>query len=327
MTRTPGTTGTTAPQPTARCLVVANPTAGSADPDLTGRILSTTQVLADSVRVHWTTAPGDATRVVAQAADSGADAPGVVLVIGGDGTVREAAEGIARAAHPGPRPALLIAPTGTGNSVHRALWGDLLPWPEVLRTALGTRATVTRCLDIAWAGGRERAVLLGAATGFVAEVTARARELTEVAGRERYHRAMGEVLPAFRPYPGRVTVDGTVLHKGATTMALVGGARHRVGTFNVLPRSELDDGLLDICVIDGDLDTAERDELALHIMAGTHLGRPGVHYAQGRHVLLERTDALPLAFEHDGELWPSARRSVELRVSPGAVPALAPAKG
>jgi diacylglycerol kinase (ATP) len=263
------------------------------------------------------------------------DAPEVVLVIGGDGTVREAAEGIARAARPGPRPALLIAPAGTGNSVHRALWGDL-PWPEVLRTALGTRATVIRRLDIAWAGDRERAVggravgeravLLGAATGFVAEVTARARELAEVAGRERYHRAMGEVLPTYRPYPGRVTVDGTVLHKGPTTMALVGGARHRVGTFNVLPRSELDDGLLDICVIDGDLSTAERDELALHIMAGTHLGRRGVHYAQGRHVLLERTDALPLTFEHDGELWPSAPRSVELRVSPGAVPALAPAQ-
>ncbi|MFE0251629.1 diacylglycerol/lipid kinase family protein [Streptomyces sp. NPDC059010] len=325
MTGTPGTSGTTARQPTARCLVVANPTAGSADPDLIGRILSTTQVLTDSVRIHWTAGPGDATRVVTQAADSAADAPDVVLVIGGDGTVREAAEGIARAAHPGRRPALLIAPAGTGNSVHRALWGDL-PWPEVLRTALGTRATVTRRLDIAWAGDRERAVLLGAATGFVAEVTARASQLTEVAGRERYHRAMGEVLPAYRPYPGRVTVDGTVLHKGATTMALVGGARHRVGTFKVLPRSELDDGLLDICVIDGDLGTAERDELALHIMAGTHLGRRGVHYAQGRQVLLERTDGLPLAFEHDGEPWPSARRSVELRVSPAAVPALAPAQ-
>lgn len=279
-----------------------------------------TRIFADRVRVHRTRGPGDATAVVTRAA-RGTDSPDTVLVIGGDGTAREAAEGLARAGAGGP--ALLVVPAGTGNSVHRALWGDR-PWHDVLRTALGERTAVRRDIDIAWAGLRERAVLLGAATGFVAEVTRRATELRDVAGPARYHRAMGDVLPSFQPYPGRVTVDGTVLHKGLTTLVIVGGAQHRVGTFRVLPHSELDDGLLDICVIDGELDQAERDELAPHVMAGTHVGRPGVCYAQGRHVIIERTDKLPLTFEHDGELWPHRCQSIDLQVEPGAVPVLVP---
>ena len=104
----------------------------------------------------------------------------------------------------------------------------------------------------------------------------------------------------------------------------VGGARHRVGTFEVLPRSVLDDGALDVCAVRGWTCDQERAELAQRIMTGTHLGHPGVAYVQGRQVRLTRDDGEPLCFEHDGEMWQGRDGVLTLQVVPAAVPVLAP---
>jgi len=58
-------------------------------------------------------------------------------------------------------------------------------------------------------------------------------------------------------------------------------------------------------------------------MEGSHLDQPGVRYAQGRSVTLESLDG-PLAFEHDGDLWPGDERSLTLTVVPAAVPVVSP---
>jgi len=329
------------------CLIVANPVAGGVSPELVDRVAQRCAAAGAAAGTQWTTAAGSATAQVA-AAVTGATPPQLVIAVGGDGTVREAAEGLARGlgrwdgAATADGPALVIVPAGTGNSVHRALWADR-PWDEVLDVCLGSvftgrpgagrsadagagsaRKVTVRHLDLARIVGADRAVLLGASSGFIAEVTAAARDFLHVPGRERYHQALARVLADFRPYPGRVLLDGKLLHEGPTTMATVGGGRHRVGAFEVLPRSVLDDGLLDVCVVDGDLDDTYRAELAGQIMAGAHVGGPGITYAQGRRITIERTDGEPVTFEHDGELWRVDGAAVTLAVVPSAVPACAP---
>lgn len=259
-----------------------------------------------------------------------------VLAVGGDGTVRTVAEGIALglgrlpaslatapagSGTPGVAPPLFVVPGGTGNSVYRALWEDR-PWPEVLAEALsgGTRV---RDLDLLRITGAGVLVLLGASAGLIAEAVQVSETLTGVSGRDRYSAAAIAALDRHTPFPARVTVDGNILHDGPTTLVAVGGARHRSGTFQLLPRSVLDDGLLDVCVIQG-VDAGAFVELAGAVVAGEHVGRPEVAYAQGRSVTIDRTDGEPLPFEHDGDVWPRGDSTVTIDVVANAVPAFAP---
>ncbi len=243
----------------------------------------------------------------------------LVVAVGGDGTVREVALGLARSA---TGPPLLIVPGGTGNSVYRALWGDR-PWPEVLDDALTPGRHRVRRLDLGRWADDGRAFLLGLSAGFMARVVEVSAGLDGTGGRERYQAAAVAALDDLRPFPGVVTVDGSVVADGPLTMVSVGGARHRAGTFQLLPRSVLDDGLLDVCTI-GEVDAAGFAELAGRVVEGTHLGRPEVGYARGRSVVIERTDGEPLAVETDGDVEPGTGARVTVTVVPGAVPVVAP---
>lgn len=276
--------------------------------------------LGGEVRAHLAAAGW----TVATAARLDGLEPGVDLVVavGGDGTVREMALGLARSAAEGPP--LLIVPGGTGNSVYRALWGDR-PWPGVLDDALTPGRHRIRRLDLGRWSDDGRAFLLGLSAGFMARVVEVSAGLEGTGGRERYQAAAVAALDDLRPFPGRVTVDGTVVADGPLTMVSVGGARHRAGTFQLLPRSVLDDGLLDVCTI-GEVDAAGFAELAGRVVDGTHVGRPGVGYTQGRSIVIERTDGEPLAVETDGDVEAGTGSRIKITVLPGAVPVVAPPK-
>lgn len=285
---------------------------------------------------------------VARAVGRARDRWGLVLAVGGDGTAGEAAEGLARGlgrwapaagpsavrVHPEPTPpgparvgppetgpALLVLPAGTGNSLHRALWGDR-PWDDVLGDALTPGLHRVRHLDLGRVDDDDRAFVLGASAGFLARVVEISSRLEGVGGRDKYRVAAVEAFGDRRPFPGRVVVDGAVVAEGPLTMVAVGGARHRAGEFRILPRSVLDDGLLDVCVID-DMDDAAFGELAGRVPAGGHLGRPGVTYVRGRSVVVERTDGEPLPAEVDGDLREGEHPRLALSVVPGAVPVVA----
>lgn len=107
------------------------------------------------------------------------------------------------------------------------------------------------------------------------------------------------------------------------SLVAVGGARHRSGTFQLLPRSVLDDGLLDVCVVAG-VEATGFVELAGAVMDGSHLSDPRVSYAQGRSVVVERTDGQPLVFESDGDVWPVPPRRVTITVAENPVMMFAP---
>lgn len=294
-------------------LIIANPAAGTVTPALVWELVRVCRRLVGRVSVHWTTAPGEATRIATRAAESGA--PGlVVAAVGGDGTVREVAAGLASAWR-GAAP-LLIVPAGTANSGYRTLFGTA-PWQSTVELMLSS--PVVRRLDLARVAGR--LAFAGAAAGFSARAIHEARALTTHVGPSRYQAALVNLIPRYRPYPGRVTVDGRVVHSGSTLLVNVGGSRYRGGQFELLPHSVPDDGLLDVCVLGGEHPPAEMMAL---VRAGTHLSRPGVVYERGRRVRIERTDGRPLWFEHDGEVLPLGPSEYTVDIVPGAVPVLTP---
>jgi diacylglycerol kinase (ATP) len=291
-----------------RALVIANPAARTITESLVDELETRCRQRIREVTVAWTAEPGHATKLAAES--GGAD---LVLAVGGDGTAREVVHGLA-----GGDTALFIVPGGTSNSCYRSFWGTV-PWPDALDAALTDPAAHTRRLDLAHLTETGKLVLAGAATGFPPQAIHAAEALTHISGPAKYERALTDLAATYQPYPGRVLVDGREVHNGPTMLANVGGSRYRGGQFVVLPHSVVDDGLLDVCVIGGEHSPAEMLTLA---RTGEHLTRPGVTYARGRRVTVERTDGQPLWFEHDGEVLAELSARFTLEVVPRAVPML-----
>ena len=310
-----------------RVLIIANPAAGTVTPALVWEVVRLCRRTGD-ISVRWTTAPGEATRIARKAAESVAPTVAdralalptvvsaasasrtVVVAVGGDGTVREVAAGLASAwGGTSPTP-LLIVPAGTANSCYRTFFGTS-PWQSAVESAL--REPNVRWLDLARVAGR--LVFAGASAGFSAQAIHEARTHT---GPRGYHAALVDLIPRYEPYPGRVTVDGQVVHSGPTLLVNVGGSRYRGGHYELLPHSLPDDGLLDVCVLGGEHSAAEMMALT---RTGAHLSRPGVVYARGRRVRIERTDGRPMWFEHDGEVLPAGPSEYTVDIVPAAVAA------
>jgi diacylglycerol kinase (ATP) len=287
-----------------------------------------------------TTRPSEAVEVVAGRVRHAADRNeplDVVMAVGGDGTLREVAEGILRGTgrwpgggRSGPfaghvAPALFAVPAGTGNSFYRAVFADA-PVEEALGRVLEAHhaGARIRSLDVGRLVERDRAVVLGASVGFLANVVDAARAMPSVTGRQRYEAAALELIGRSDSLgtDARVLVDGELLVEDRLLLVALGGARHRGGSFELLPGSELDDGLFDVCAITM-TSSARLLELLLAVAAGAHRDEPEVSCAKGRTVTINATRDQPLPVESDGDVVDrpgSPIRSVTFDVIAAALP-------
>ena len=300
---------------TADCLLVANPGAAGVDAGVVDEIAARLTGRLRSVRTCWTETPGHAGQLAAEHQDVD-----MIVAIGGDGTVCEIVQGLAGWA--APSPIVCALPAGSGNSTARNLFGDR-DWREIL-AALDDPATVlVRELDLLRLAEPGVTAVLGTSTGFLAQVLRDARNVDpSVQGIDRYYAAAVGVLQSMPADPTRVTVDGVVVADGPMSSVAVGGGRFRARSFNFLPHSVLDDGLLDVSTI-GALDADALAALIPLMPAGQHLDRPEVRYARGTQVVIERTDGQPLTAEFDGSVWDLAGSRLTIDVVPNALRMLA----
>lgn len=301
-----------------RVTVIANPAAGSTGADFVSAVTKEIGKYAEKVDLLWTGGQGHAAELARRyaAGSTGETPPDVIVVIGGDGTLREVADG-AVGAPAAIAPPILLLPGGTGNSNYRSLWDDM-PWRHALAAGLTEAGAERRHLDLAEITDLPRLVVLGVSTGLFADATAAASGLP-VAGRARYQAAITETARTYTPYPGQVAVDGAIIHEGPTVLVNIGGSRHRAGVLEVLPRSLRDDGLLDVCVIGSPVTAPEVFDL---LRSGDHLGRDGVAYARGKSVTVRCLDGSMLRFESDGEVVKRDLPEITVRVLARALPVL-----
>jgi diacylglycerol kinase (ATP) len=329
-----------------RAVVVANPTAGQIRSSIIDELHARCSNSFESTSLLRTSRPDEAVAILSEmVADAEHEDTTLVIAVGGDGTVREVAEGLARGLGRWPgasgskaQAALLIVPVGSGNSAYRALWGDDA-WRETLEAVLEARGCRVRHIDLVRLVGADRASLLGVNFGLIARIAQvierdKARSTMRSAqtlktdeqsdDQARYWAAFGEVLGDLRPFPGDVEVDGKTIYRGLITLVAVGGVRSiGRGSFQLLPHALLDDGQLDVCVV-SDLSNQRLAELGAAIPSGKHLGQPEVTYVQGSQVLVRRVDDQHLLIEHDGDPH-VAQEVVTLDVVPAALPVVSPA--
>jgi len=296
-----------------RTVVVANPAAAGVDEALVAAVSSR----LGGAEVVRTSGPGHAQALATGLASDVAR----VVALGGDGTAREVAAGLwARPGEDGV--VLVVLPAGSGNSTARNLWGDR-EWAAVLDDVVDPTRHRVRRIDLLRLMEWDMVAVLGASSGFLAQVLIDARAVTGLTGRDRYYAAAAGVLAAMPDHPLRVVVDGSVVHDGPASLAAVGGGRFRANAFQFLPDAVLDDGLLDVCVIDA-ISGAALDEVAAGVPTGAHAAHPAVALHRGRRVAIERTDGGDLIAEFDGEVHAAPGRRLTVEVLPSALAVLAP---
>jgi diacylglycerol kinase family enzyme len=227
--------------PPKAVLLIRNPIAGRRRRGLVDAVVRQVRAEGWTVDLVDTEAVGDARRL-AETCDATRYA--VIAVAGGDGTINEVVNGLARQGEGAP--ALAIVPLGTANVLAHEL-GLSFEAAAIARTMVAGRALLVRPGE-ACNGGAPRCFSLMAGAGFDAKVVAGvSAPLKRRFGRGAYvWRSMIETR-RYRPVRYAVEIDG-VRYEAASVIVTRG--RLYAGPYVVAPLATLSDPLLHVCLFE-----------------------------------------------------------------------------
>jgi lipid kinase YegS len=240
-------------------------------------------------RVTWEA--GDATTFAREAVRAGAvDA---VVAVGGDGTINEVVNGLVGTGVP-----LGVIPIGTANDFARQM-GIPADADHAMDVILRQPA---RAIDVGEMNGR---AFLNVSTGGIGAETTQetSSQSKERLGALAYALTGMKKLGAMRPRRAWFAGPGFE-YRGEWLVFAVGNGRVTGGGTIVTPNASLEDGLLDVCIIEA-IPRAEFARLTLLLRKGEHLGHPAVRYAQLPELTVESSRAM--AVNLDGEAVNSRR--------------------
>ena len=287
---------------------IVNPKSGASSSKLTGRQFEEYLIKKGfEVRVSLTTSLDDACELATGAAVDYDCA--MVIVVGGDGTVREVAHGLEGSDKP-----LLIVPCGTEN-----LLANELGFDEKLKTIIRTfEAGYIRTLDLGSANGKCFTSIAG--FGFDGEVVRRVNEQRK--GHIDYSDYVWPIWRAFWSYKFgamKVEVDGEEIFDGPGLVFVGNISRYAVG-LQILHYADFGDGLLDVCIYK----CASRVHLVKHsvmTILKQHAGTKDVIYRQGKNICVS-SQTTDIETEIDGDPGPAL--PVQIKVIPQAVNVIVP---
>jgi diacylglycerol kinase (ATP) len=239
----------------------------------------------------------------------------LIVAVGGDGTWSNVANAIISSAVPDAT--LGIVPGGTGCDFGKSLG---IPRNDLEGCAQIVRGGHTRTIDV----GRieDRYFLNVAGFGFDIAVIEDSWRVKYLSGDLLYLYCALRQIYGFPGFQVSLSAGGALADRRELLMLIVANARVFGGGFQIAPRADLADGLLD-CVSFGNMGLLKRLRLMGLLSKGRHEASPGVSTSQAASFVL-RFDTPP-AYETDGE-WNQAR-AAELRVEsvPGALRIRVPA--
>ena len=254
--------------------------------------------------------PGELGDLARKAADDGAK---LLVVVGGDGSVNEVANGIAGREDVD----VAVIPRGTGWDFARTY-----KIPHKLDGAVGVALTGrARTIDLgratyrAWDGSEASTYFANVASaGMSGAIAQRANDTTKVlGGKISYLWATVAVFARWQNSELRVTVDDES-RVGQMHDVVVANGRTFGGGMIICPEAEPDDGLFDVLTI-GDLTKADLLVTLPKTYRGRHLPHPKAELLRGAVVTID-ADA-PLPVELDGEQ--PGTTPVRFEIVPGAL--------
>jgi diacylglycerol kinase (ATP) len=234
-----------------------------------------------------------------------------IIVVGGDGSVHEAVNGMQRA---GKDCALGVIPSGTGNDFAKAC-GITLDWEQATQSLLQriTTNAPVRELDIGRVNDRYFANGIG--IGFDAKVTRIARSYRWRIGDFVYLLAIlrclydGVATPDMRIYNDNINLSGPV------TLAAVCNGPWVGGMFHIAPMADNADGKMDLLIANPVSRTRILALLPL-LMRGKHMHESEIfHHAVSNLTVIS---AAPVESHLDGEIQP-LQCQFDIEVLPAAL--------
>jgi diacylglycerol kinase (ATP) len=227
--------------PPKSILLIRNPIAGRRRRGLVEDVIRLVQAEGWTIDLVDTTASGDARRL-AETCDASRYA--VIAVAGGDGTINEVVNGLARRTDGSP--ALALVPLGTANVLAHEL-GLRATAKIVARTMIAGRELLVRPGE-ATGSGLPRHFSLMAGAGFDAKVVAGVTApLKRRLGKAAYvWRSMIETH-RYRPVRYAVEVDGVAFEAASV---IVTRSRLYAGPYVVAPAATLGEPLLHVCLFE-----------------------------------------------------------------------------
>jgi diacylglycerol kinase (ATP) len=222
-------------------LLIRNPTAGRRRRGLVDAVVQHVRAGGWTVDVIDTLAADDARRL-AEGCDAGRY--GVIAVAGGDGTINEVVNGLARRCDTAPP--LAIVPLGTANVLAHELGIDSRA-VTIAETIMSGRAVLVQPGE-ANCGGDPRCFSLMAGAGFDAKVVAGVSAgLKRRLGKAAY--VCRSLIEARRYRPVRYAVDIDGRRYEAASVIVTRG-RHYAGPYVVAPDAALSDPKLHVCLFE-----------------------------------------------------------------------------
>jgi diacylglycerol kinase (ATP) len=270
--------------------------------------------------LEWITtqSPGDAREAAKEWPD------GLLIVVGGDGTISEVVNGLGRVGFP-ESVTLAILPAGTGNDL-----AATLAIPEDPAEAVAVlRQNRVRTLDVVRVrseGTGERFFINVATGGMGAEVSSAADgEMKKRWGKLSYLRSSLEVAREYEAKEITLTLDGAERKLRAVNLA-IGNCRYAGSGWLAAPRANPEDGFLDLVVIE-DVGVQEVLKLAPTVLADSdYLDKEGIYFTRAKEIRVEASPG-SLEFTVDGEVigdepavFAVIPQALKVIVGPGYIP-------
>ncbi len=278
-----------------RVLLIVNPTAQN------GRAKEASETAAQvlraslgeaAVEIRHTEGPRHATQIAADA-----DGFGTVIALGGDGLIHEVVNGLMQRAFE-DRPVFGIIPVGSGNDYAATLG---------VSTKVGKAVGQLLSADVKW-------VDLGCCNGeyftetvsfgldaAIAIDTMERRKRTGRTGTMLYFAAgVDQMSHHLDLHSYRMTLDDGRQVSGESYIFAVQNGQTYGGGFKVCPQARIDDGMLDICIVNPPLNTATALGLFVLAKEGLHKSFKQIEFHKTRTLHVEFDEQVPA--QTDGEI-------------------------
>jgi diacylglycerol kinase (ATP) len=281
--------------------LIVNPNAGRAgaapDIDSFERALESIGV---GVTVARTKARGDAARIAGELVPH----VDVIGVIGGDGTIHEAVNGVlSKPTVPVP---LVVIPYGAGNDLARVI--DCPKTPAELVGVLG--AGYAAALDVLDFG--ERLCINSAGLGFEGQVNKFSQGITVVRGHIRYLIALVKAFASFSCFHVKLTTAEGRTIEGKKLLISIGNGIRTGGAFYLTPDAYPDDGLIDACIVEP-VGRIRMLRLLPMSFKGNHVGRPEVTMLRTSSLTIESGAPYPMHIDGEFVESPAGSRTIGVR--------------
>lgn len=237
----------------------------------------------------------------------------IVVGVGGDGTINEIVNGLV-----GTGKTLGVIPAGSGNDLVRSLHTSSDPIEALDRVLLGAGKPIdvgfVRCTTD---GTPEKAsappgrhFVNGVGIGFDAAVAERTYHIKYLSGKALYIAAVLQTLGRYTYPTFQISVD-SFSRISKNLLIAVGNGTSAGGGFYLTPDAKLDDGFLDVCLID-EMPVLQILKLMPQVMRANHRTFKGITFIKGAKISVSAKE--PFFVHADGEIVGRNVSGVEISV-------------